>query len=260
MANFTYELDRISQTVTHIPDKADVSALPGDPLPEKTAAGFEGQNAYTDLAVEMYGKLYFHQNRIGSTIRMTVSAKPHQRIILGRKPINWLRGDGNAEADRIGMAGTGRGIPKERACTKDVARSKVRDRLTKKRKAETAESECRMEIRVPKDEPRPDDSVKWVSVTREAQPGYTTVSQTMANTPLTGTATISGTNAIVQTLTAVTGSLVGGSGAFSYQWQADGTNVGTNSVPTRSSARTRVKRSAVLSPARTRQVASYDAS
>ena len=45
--------------------------MTGDPLPEKTAAGFEGQNAYTDLAVEMYGKLYFHQDRIGSTIRMT---------------------------------------------------------------------------------------------------------------------------------------------------------------------------------------------
>ena len=57
VTNFTYGLDRISQTVTHIPGK--------------TAAGFEGQNAYTDLAVEMYGKLYFHQDRIGSTIRMT---------------------------------------------------------------------------------------------------------------------------------------------------------------------------------------------
>ena len=57
VTNFTYGLDRISQTVSHCPGK--------------TESINEGQNTYTDLAVEMYGKLYFHQDRIGSTIRMT---------------------------------------------------------------------------------------------------------------------------------------------------------------------------------------------
>ena len=33
--------------------------------------GNEGRNAYTDLAVGAYSKLYFHQDRLGSTIRMT---------------------------------------------------------------------------------------------------------------------------------------------------------------------------------------------
>ena len=59
---------------------------------------------------------------------------------------------------------------------------------------------------------------------------YTMVSQTMDNAPLGGSATITGTNAIGQTLTAGTSSITGGSGAFSYQWQAGGTNVGTNST------------------------------
>ena len=54
---YKIRLNRISQTVTHIPGKTE---------PE-----MEGQNAYTNLTVEMYGKLYFHQDRIGSTIRMT---------------------------------------------------------------------------------------------------------------------------------------------------------------------------------------------
>jgi hypothetical protein len=46
-------------------------------------------------------------------------------------------------------------------------------------------------------------------------------------TPLTGTATISGTNAIGQTLTVNTDSLTGGSGAYSYQWKSGFTNVGS---------------------------------
>jgi len=33
--------------------------------------GIEGRNAYTDLAVGVYSKLYFHQDRLGSTIRIT---------------------------------------------------------------------------------------------------------------------------------------------------------------------------------------------
>jgi len=39
--------------------------------PNKTEIDIEGQNSYTDLAVEKYAKLYFHQDRLGSTIRMT---------------------------------------------------------------------------------------------------------------------------------------------------------------------------------------------
>ena len=46
---------------------------------------------------------------------------------------------------------------------------------------------------------------------------------------LEGTATISGTYRIGQTLTVNTGSITGGSGDFIYQWKADGVNVGTNS-------------------------------
>ena len=50
-------LNRISQRTSHYPGK--------------TERGIEGRNAYTDLAIEQYGKLYFHQDRLGSTIRMT---------------------------------------------------------------------------------------------------------------------------------------------------------------------------------------------
>jgi len=39
--------------------------------PNKTEVGIEGQNSYTDLAVEKYEKLYLHQDRLGSTIRIT---------------------------------------------------------------------------------------------------------------------------------------------------------------------------------------------
>ncbi|MCL2079128.1 MAG: DUF4214 domain-containing protein [Oscillospiraceae bacterium] len=47
---------------------------------------------------------------------------------------------------------------------------------------------------------------------------------------LGGMASITGTNAIGQTLSAGTTSITGGSGTFSYQWQAGGVNVGTNSA------------------------------
>ena len=59
VTNYTYGLglDRISQTVMNYPNKTEV--------------GIEGQNSYTDLAVEKYSKLYLHQDRLGSTIRMT---------------------------------------------------------------------------------------------------------------------------------------------------------------------------------------------
>ena len=59
VTNYTYGLglDRISQTVMNYPNKTEV--------------GIEGQNSYTDLAVEKYEKLYIHQDRLGSTIRMT---------------------------------------------------------------------------------------------------------------------------------------------------------------------------------------------
>jgi len=50
-------LNRISQRISHYPGK--------------TEPGNEGRNAYTDLAMEQYGKLYFHQDRLGSTIRIT---------------------------------------------------------------------------------------------------------------------------------------------------------------------------------------------
>ena len=50
-------LNRISQRISHYPGK--------------TEPGIEGRNAYTDLAVGAYSKLYFHQDRLGSTIRMT---------------------------------------------------------------------------------------------------------------------------------------------------------------------------------------------
>ena len=59
VTSYTYGLglNRISQTVMNYPNKTEV--------------GIEGQNSYTDLAMEKYAKLYFHQDRLGSTIRMT---------------------------------------------------------------------------------------------------------------------------------------------------------------------------------------------
>ena len=61
--------------------------------------------------------------------------------------------------------------------------------------------------------------------------GPITITATFTATPaLGGTASISGTNAIGQLLTVGTGSITGGSGAFSYQWQAGGVNMGTNST------------------------------
>ena len=59
VTSYTYGLglNRISQTVMNYPNK--------------TEPGIEGQNSYTDLAVEKYSKLYLHQDRLGSTIRMT---------------------------------------------------------------------------------------------------------------------------------------------------------------------------------------------
>ena len=59
VTSYTYGLglNRISQTVMNYPNKTEV--------------GIEGQNSYTDLAVEKYEKLYLHQDRLGSTIRMT---------------------------------------------------------------------------------------------------------------------------------------------------------------------------------------------
>jgi len=59
VTSYTYGLglNRISQTVMNYPNK--------------TEGGIEGQNSYTDLAVEKYSKLYFHQDRLGSTIRLT---------------------------------------------------------------------------------------------------------------------------------------------------------------------------------------------
>jgi len=59
VTSYTYGLglNRISQTVMNYPNKTEI--------------GIEGQNSYTDLAVEKYSKLYFHQDRLGSTIRMT---------------------------------------------------------------------------------------------------------------------------------------------------------------------------------------------
>ncbi|MCL2031302.1 MAG: family 43 glycosylhydrolase, partial [Oscillospiraceae bacterium] len=47
---------------------------------------------------------------------------------------------------------------------------------------------------------------------------------------LGGTASITGTSAIGQTLTVQTGSITGGSGAFAFQWKADGEEVGTDST------------------------------
>jgi uncharacterized repeat protein (TIGR02543 family) len=47
---------------------------------------------------------------------------------------------------------------------------------------------------------------------------------------LSGTASISGTSEIGQTLTVVTSSVTGGSGAFSYQWKSDGTNTGSDAA------------------------------
>ena len=59
VTSYTYGrgLNKISQTTSHYPGK--------------TEPGIEGQNSYTDLAVEKYSKLYLHQNRLGSTIRIT---------------------------------------------------------------------------------------------------------------------------------------------------------------------------------------------
>ena len=59
VASYTYGagLNRTSQKVEHYPNKAE--------------AGNERRNAYTNLAVEQYDKLYFHQDRLGSTIRIT---------------------------------------------------------------------------------------------------------------------------------------------------------------------------------------------
>ena len=47
--------------------------------------------------------------------------------------------------------------------------------------------------------------------------------------PLSGSASISGTYRIGQTLTAVTSGITGGNGAFSYQWKISGVNTGSNS-------------------------------
>jgi len=59
VTSYTYGLglNKISQTVMNYPNKTEI--------------GIEGQNSYTDLAVEKYLKLYLHQDRLGSTIRMT---------------------------------------------------------------------------------------------------------------------------------------------------------------------------------------------
>ena len=59
VTSYTYGLglNRISQTVMNYPNKTEI--------------GIEGQNSYTDLAVEKYSKLYLHQDRLGSTIHMT---------------------------------------------------------------------------------------------------------------------------------------------------------------------------------------------
>ena len=70
----------------------------------------------------------------------------------------------------------------------------------------------------------------YTIVASHAVSGVITITATFTAPALGGTASISGTNAIGQLLTVSTASITGGSGAFSYQWQAGGSNVGTNST------------------------------
>jgi uncharacterized repeat protein (TIGR02543 family) len=70
----------------------------------------------------------------------------------------------------------------------------------------------------------------YIAGTDNNAPVSTTIELTVSLPQLDGTATVSGTSAIGQQLMVNTSLILGGSGDFSYQWQADGTNIGTNSA------------------------------